>query len=221
MKEIKSFLKEKSQIKYHIVDEEQYDTFHEKIKKYQERHLYPHDRKFIFAVKNNEVIGLAILLDAEKDIEPLKNTLMLTNIEVKSNERNNGIASNLINIALNEVKKENKILYRTTPKEDGIKYIYDKITNKVEELNIDCIPHNLTFIYKHLENNIFSKKDITENKDKIKILYEVANNMIKENNIEKIEDINFHMTEEAEKSIENVFSGENNKVSKRKKRKPA
>ncbi len=45
--------------------------------------------------------------------------------------------------------------------------------------------------------------------------------MIKENNIEKIEDINFHMTEEAEKSIENVFSGENNKVSKRKKRKPA
>jgi len=221
MKEIKSFLKEKSQIKYHIVDEEQYDTFHEKIKKYQERHLYPHDRKFIFAVKNNEVIGLAILLDAEKDIEPLKNTLMLTNIEVKSNERNNGIASNLIDIALNEVKKENKILYRTPPKEDGIKYIFDKITNKVEESSIDCIPYNLTFIYRYLEENIFSKKDITENKDKIKILYEVANNMVKENNIKKIEDINSYMTEEAEKSIENIFSRESNKASKRKKRKPA
>lgn len=165
MEEVKSFLKEKSQIKYHIVNEEQYDIFHEKIKKYQERHLYTHDRKFIFAVQNNEVIGLAILLDAEKDIEPLKNTLMLTNIEVKSNKRNNGIASNLIDIALNEVKKENK--------------------------------------------------------DKMKILYEVANNMIKENNIEKIEDIKFYMTEEAEKSIENVFSGESNKATKRKKRKPA
>ena len=142
-------------------------------------------------------------------------------VEVKSNKRNNGIASNLIDIALNEVKKENKILYRTTPKEDGVKYIFDKITNKVEELNIDCIPYNLTFIYKHLENNIFSKKDITENKDKMKILYEVANNMIKENNIEKIEDIKFYMTEEAEKSIENVFSRESNKATKRKKRKPA
>ena len=92
---------------------------------------------------------------------------------------------------------------------------------KAEELNIDCIPYNLTFIYKHLENNIFSKKDITENKDKMKILYEVANNMIKENNIEKIEDIKFYMTEEAEKSIENVFSRESNKATKRKKRKPA
>lgn len=116
-------------------------------------------RDYIFAVDDNIVVGFAILADSEKLSNKLKDVITLSDIFVLENYRHQGIASNLIEKALNKVLEKGKILRRTLPEPDGFSYIYDKISSSIDEKNILSIPYNLDFIFAKLNSDLFLENE--------------------------------------------------------------
>jgi GNAT superfamily N-acetyltransferase len=155
-------------------------------------------RNYVFAMKNNKIIGYAILFDNEKKrYNSLSNVFTLSNIEVDNDFRRQGVASGMIDLLINVVKSEGRILKRTTPDVLGKLYIFDKISEVAKHNNVYFIPHNLVFIYEFIEKNgLFKNKN---NDSKMKFFNTVCNNMlkhpkIKEWDIDTLDELNggFH-----------------------------
>jgi GNAT superfamily N-acetyltransferase len=166
------------------------------------------NRDYIVAIIDDKIIGYAILFDTEKKRwDALKNVYTLSNIEVSENYRNKGVATNIIHKLLDTIKKENKILMRTSPDLMGKLYTFNKISNIAKNKNVPYIPHNLGFIYISLENSgQFTNKT---NSSKINLFNYVCSKMIqdpiiKEWDIHKLEDLNDGFHDVLNNIIENL-----------------
>lgn len=152
-------------------------------------------RRYIVATnKNKEIVGYACLVDNEKNnARSINGCLTLSNIEVLEQYRNKGIATNILNIVIDEVKKEGKILRRTAPDLMGKLYIYERIGEICNKKGVDYVPHNLTFIYESLSKN--EKFIKLSNEEKIESVNFFANKILEhekviEWDIRTIDDIN-------------------------------
>ena len=181
----------KQKIKYKTLKSEELYDFISQYEKFPKRDFSDQNRDYVLATYDNRIIGFSIMADKSKFANSLQNVISLSNIEVHEDFRNLGVASNMIDLTIKEIKKQNKIMLRTLPDELGEKYIYNQITNKLKKENVCFIPHNLSHIYNMLEKKVFDKKNIN-NKDKIKLMLELANKTLehtvcKKYNIENIE----------------------------------
>jgi hypothetical protein len=119
--------------------------------------------------------------------------------------RNIGIASKMIDLLLEEVKKQNKILLRTAPDDLGKLYIFNQITDKIKKNDIDHIPHNLAIVFSILENKCFCKKKLN-NKEKINQMNLLSNESLKhaickKYNIDTIDKLNLNFMKEIEETF--------------------
>ena len=64
---------------------------------------------------------------------PIANTRTLSNIYVNKEHRNKGISSNMIDLVIQKLKEDGKVLKRTYPDLDGELYIFDKITKIIKK----------------------------------------------------------------------------------------
>lgn len=192
---IEKFLHNK-QFNYKIVTEKDIYSFFQNHEDHLEIKIIPTNRDYIFALDKNKVIGFAILFNQEKSLRmPIKNARTLSNIYVNKEYRNQGISSSMIDIVINKLKKDNKILKRTEPDLDGKLYIFNKITQKTKEKNLLVIPYNLDFIYFEIERNN-NYKNLNE-ESKIEKMYNLAEQILQHktlinHNIKDISGINYH-----------------------------
>ena len=156
--DIEKFLDKKTTTYTFVKADELYDFLYEKENLLD--NTIGENRDYIFALKENNIVGYAILFDTENKLyDALKNTYTLSNIAVAKDFRNKGIATGMIDLMLDEVKKSNRILIRTKPDLLGKLYTYNKITNNAKDKNVYFIPHNLSFIYKTIEKSgLFTNK---------------------------------------------------------------
>jgi hypothetical protein len=187
---IKKFLKNK-EISYHLVKESEFYDFFNKYENSLEIGLTDVNRDHVVAIKDHKVIAAATLFNQENSrMKPIKNTITLSNIYTNKNNRNTGIATNIINVLLEEVKKQNKLLKRTSPDFDGKLYIFDKIEKEAAKKNVLVIPHNLDFIYYRLDTRKEYEK--YTDKEKIKKMHEISKEMLEHKRFREwgIEDVN-------------------------------
>lgn len=158
MSEIKDFINNK-RFEYHVVKEEDYfDFIIEHDIELENQNISEKHRDHVFVTKGDKVIAYTCLMkDYDFPRDKTSDAMTMATIYVNSNYRNQGISKKLIEESLNHIKNENKILLRTKPSTDGEKYSYNRITQIANDLNLPTIPHNLTFIYRSLDNNGFFK----------------------------------------------------------------
>lgn len=179
---------------YHFIkSKDLYKSLYDKINLTNAR-INDSNRDYVVAILEDKIIGYAVLFDTEKKRwDSLKNVCTFSNIEVSENYRKKGVASNIINLLMDSVKKDNKILMRTTPDLMGKLYTFDKISNIAKIKQVPYIPHNLGFIYISLENSGRFKNKT--NSLKMKLFNNVCSKMIedpiiKEWDINKLDDLN-------------------------------
>lgn len=218
-KDITSFLKNK-QIEYKIVREDEFYDFFSNYEDKLEIGLVDLNREHVFAIHNNSVIGVAVLFKQENSLRvPLNNVVTLSNIMVNKNFKNNGIATKMIDVLLDDIKLNNKVLNRTKADFEGQLYIFDKIKQKADKKNVLFIPHNLTFVYSKIEQS--EKHQSLSDKDKIKLMHDISKKMLehktfKEWDIQDIDEVNSSFVE----ALEDVWKDINKPIKKRKIRKP-
>lgn len=202
---IKKFLQNK-QFSYKIVTEEEFYSFFQDHEDDLEIGITPNKRDYIFAIDKNKVIGCAILFNQESSLKmPIANTTTLSNIYVNKEYRNKGISSNMIDLVIQKLKEDGKVLKRTKPDLDGKLYIYDKITQKTKEENLLVIPHNLDFIYYKIgRTNNYKHLNEEERIDK---MYDLADKMLQHKtlvdwDIKDISEINLHFIDVLEEIID-------------------
>jgi len=164
--------------------------------------LVEHNRDFILAKDNDQVIGFAILFRSEHGMTPLENVVSLSNIEIHKDYKNKGIATRLFQDVMNYAKSNNKILKRSLPTDEGQNYIEQKFSNLLNENKISYIPHNLAFLYERLsENNFFKNKD---NQEKISTLHEFEKNILEHPKLKEFEvkTLNMNFLNEADEIIQ-------------------
>jgi GNAT superfamily N-acetyltransferase len=179
MSTINDFVKSK-QYKYHTINSEDFYDFiseHDILIKHS---FQPDYRDYVFATKDDQVVGYICLMNEyEYPYHSIQDTMLLSNIYVDSDHRNQGISSSMIMVALNHVSNKQKMLKRTAPSSDGKQYTYNKITDLSDSLNIKLIPHNLSFVLDKL--NTFKNYRDKNLDDKIKIFDLISNNYTKNN----------------------------------------
>jgi len=158
MSEIKAFINNK-RFQYQVVKEEDYfDFIIEHDIELEKQSLSDRYRDHVFVTDGDKAIAYTCLMkDYDFPTDKTSDAITMATIYVNSNYRNQGISKKLIEESLNHIKNENKILLRTKPSTDGEKYSYNRITQISTDLNLPTIPHNLTFIYRALDNNGFFK----------------------------------------------------------------
>lgn len=164
--------------------------------------LVEHNRDFILAKDNDQVIGFAILFRSEHGMTPLENVVSLSNIEIHKDYKNKGIATRLFQDVMNYAKSNNKILKRSLPTDEGQNYIEQKFSNLLNENKISYIPHNLAFLYERLsENNFFKNKD---NQEKISTLHEFEKKILEHPKLKEFEvkTLNMNFLNEADEIIQ-------------------
>ena len=218
-KNIVDFLKSKK-IEYKVVKENEFYDFFNQYEDNLEIGITNTNRDHVFAIYENKVIACATLFNQENSARiPLKNVITLSNIRVNKDFKNKGIASNMIDILLDDIKKQNKILNRTDPDLEGKLYIYNKIKEKSKDKGVLVIPHNLTFIYSKIANSKQHKE--LSYKDKISLMHNISKKMLehktfKEWNITDIEEVNHSFND----ALEDVWNDINKPTQKRKIQKP-
>ena len=131
MSEIKAFINNK-RFQYHVVKEEDYFDF-----------IIEHDIELEKQSLSDRYRDHVFVTDGDKAIAY---TCLMKDYDFPTDKTSDAI-----------IKNENKILLRTKPSTDGEKYSYNRITQISTDLNLPTIPHNLTFIYRALDNNGFFK----------------------------------------------------------------
>ncbi len=202
---IKKFLQNK-QFSYKIVTEEELYSFFKDHKNDLEIGIALSNRDYIFALDKNKVIGCAILFNQENSLRmPIANTRTLSNIYVNKEYRNKGISSNMIDLVIQKLKEDGKILKRTEPDLDGKLYIFNQITKKTKEKNLLVIPHNIDFIYYKIgRTNNYKHLNEEERIDK---MYDLAEKMLQHKtltdwDITDISGINLHFIDVLEEVID-------------------
>jgi ribosomal protein S18 acetylase RimI-like enzyme len=201
---INDLLKKKekvNKIKYHKVESENLNDFMSQYKRFPKREFISNNKTHFLATSDDQVVGYAILVNKSKTkMNNLKDVLMLSNIEVGTDFRNIGIATNLIDMIIKESKEKNKILLRTRPDELGELYVYDQITNKLNSNTVDNIPYNLDFIYYILEREgILTNKSNAEKIQELNSLsLKILNHEVcKQYDIDELEKLNMNFLKEA------------------------
>lgn len=202
---IKKFLQNK-QFSYKVVAEEEFDSFFQDYEDDLEIGIISTNRDYIFAMDKNKVIGFAILFNQENSVRmPIANTTTLSNIYVNKEYRNKGISSNMIDLVIQKLKEDGKVLKRTEPDLDGKLYIFDQITKKTKEENLLVIPHNIDFIYYKIgRTNNYKHLNEEERIDK---MYDLAEKMLQHKtltdyDITDISGINLHFIDVLEEVID-------------------
>lgn len=208
-KDIKSFLVDKK-YSFEFVKHEDIDNYLSDKQTFKafDSIVMVGDRDVIVAKENNNIVGFASLCrNWEKRFDAIDDVLTLTNIEVKKENRNNGISKILLAKVADHVKENNLILRRTEPTEDGALYIKDSFSRLLKEKDVLTIPNNLYFIYYKLNNDIFSSNDSIN--DKVKLMNDVAKETIKTDlckkyDIDNIEKLNSNFIEPAYEIIDKM-----------------
>tara|TARA_Y100000034_G_scaffold24190_1_gene28135 strand:+ start:30407 stop:31072 length:666 start_codon:yes stop_codon:yes gene_type:complete len=202
---IKKFLQNK-QFSYKVVAEEEFDSFFQDYEDDLEIGIISTNRDYIFSMDKNKVIGCAILFNQENSVRmPIANTTTLSNIYVNKEYRNKGISSNMIDLVIQKLKEDGKVLKRTEPDLDGKLYIFDQITKKTKEENLLVIPHNIDFIYYKIgRTNNYKHLNEEERIDK---MYDLAEKMLQHKtltdyDITDISGINLHFIDVLEEVID-------------------
>lgn len=186
MSEIKDFINSKK-FSYHLIKEDDYfDFIIEHDIKLDNQKLNDRYRDHVF-VKDNEteeVIAYACLMkDYDFPRDGNEDVISMSTIYVNSEYRNQGISKPLIKLSLEHIKNENKIFMRTQPSNDGKKYSFDRISQIADDIGLPVIPHNLSFVYKALEEKkLLTNKSV---KEKIELLDEVCNKLLNDFELKK------------------------------------
>lgn len=110
------------------------------------------ERDHIFAIKDNQIVGIALLQDQEKSKKlQIKDTVTLSNLIVHPEYLQQGISKLLINHLVNYLKENNLILRRTDPTKEGKEYLFDNLTAKLKELDIPFVTEESSWIYKEFQ----------------------------------------------------------------------
>lgn len=168
--DIKKFINKKSLEFKNISGDELEDFLDEYNLLFKESKLVRFNRDFIFATKDNDIVGFAILFRSENSYTPLENVVSLSNIEVNKDFQNNGIATALFDKVIEFAKNSNKILKRSQPTDDGEAFIQNKFSKTLKEKEISYIPYNLAFLYERLTTNKLLENK--SHKEKIKTLHD-------------------------------------------------
>jgi GNAT superfamily N-acetyltransferase len=166
MSELKTFLNSK-QFNYHIVKEDDYFDFiieHDiKLEKQSLSDRY-RDHVFVTDNSNDDVIAYTSLMkDYEFPSSKTDDAMTMATIYVNSDYRNKGVSKQLIELSLEHIKNENKIFIRTSPSDDGKKHSLDRITKVANDLKLNFIQHNLSFVYRTLDSKgLLKNKSIKE-----------------------------------------------------------
>lgn len=214
IKNIKNFIDNKK-VNYVFVEEKDFENFFKEVNRLDWRNIATQNRDYIFAILDKNIVGFSILAKTYNNNSNFKDVITLSNIEVHKDYRNQGIGTNIINKTLDIVKNSNMILKRSRPEEDGEKYIFNKITNSIKDLNIPCIPYNLDFVFSSLENKVFNNGNFNHH-EKIEMMNKVAETMLlnpaihKYRKLNDISDISLYMFDFAEPAIDSLFSKKNN-----------
>jgi ribosomal protein S18 acetylase RimI-like enzyme len=207
MSEIKNFINSKK-FKYHVVKEEDYfDFIIEHDIKLEKQSLSDRYRDHVFVTDNsndNVVAYTALMKDYSFPTNKTDDAMTMATIYVNSEYRNQGISKKLIEVSLEHIKNENKLFIRTKPSNDGSNFSFDRITKMSNDLELNFIPHNLSFVYQALENkNVLKNKSIEE---KMEVFNTTCDNLLnhfelKKDNITKID----HITEIEHQSVLNTI----------------
>ena len=173
----------------------------------ENQNLSEKHRDHVFVTEGDKVIAYTCLMkDYDFPRDKTSDVITMSTIFVNSNYRNQGISKKLIETSLNHIKDENKILLRTNPSSDGVKYSFDRITQIANNINLSFIPHNLSFVYRTLDNNGFLKNKTIENK--LELFTKTCNDLLKHqdlinDNINKIDEIDDYYQTTLNKIIKN------------------
>lgn len=169
---------------------------------FSEGRLVEHNRDFILAKDNDQVIGFAILFRSEHGMTPLENVVSLSNIEIHEDYKNKGIATRLFQDVMDYARSNNKILKRSLPTDDGQNYIEKKFSNLLNGNDIPYIPYNLVFLYERLsENHLLDNKN---NHEKISTLHEFEKKILEHPKLKELDVkiLNMNFLKEADEIIQ-------------------
>lgn len=173
------------------------------------RFLFSGNRDFIIATQNDWVVGITILFKKHlSQLNSISDTVTLSNIEVKKEYKNTGIASGMLKLVPHYCKKHDLTLLRTRPTEEGERYIFNKFTQILDKQNSLYVPHNLVFVYDDLNRFVFSN-GVYDRTERLNIMYQVAQQAINSDNGKKynltVDSLNTHFLDETRDSIKKLF----------------
>lgn len=184
-----------NEIKYKIIKSNEIDICLREKEQYKKTTSKNDFKTYICAFDKEKIIGYACLehnYDNENS-KHIKESMTLSVIEVHDDYRKNGIATKIIELLINEIKKENKILIRTSPSAQGRAFVFNKISEMCNDEGVCYISHNLKFIYEYFIQN--EEYQNIPNIDKKNIVESMAEKMLeheslKEWFLDSIEDVN-------------------------------
>lgn len=97
------------------------------------RHIVDTNRDYVFAISDNEIVGLLTVFNQEKSMRlPIDGVLTISMIKLLPEYENKGIASQMFLKAVSEIQNQGKIVMRTEPTDEGEDKIYNKFTALLE-----------------------------------------------------------------------------------------